>query len=103
VVSLIVSRLYTNESAHDQSSQQHYHKELWIHVRQLEHLRKYAIIADGFLFRSKQTLILATPAGIVEVFSVVICGYYSDKKVTLYATVLGATLIDEDRESACYQ
>jgi len=69
-------------------------------------LRRCFIVTDDLLpilDRSKQTLILATPAGIVEVFSVLICGYYSDKKVTLGAAVFEGTLIDDDRENACYQ
>ena len=61
------------------------------------------MITDHLLFRSKQTLILATPAGIVEVFSVIICGYYSDKKVTNCTAYLSFTFIDEHRESACCQ
>ena len=55
------------------------------------------------LDRSKQTLILATPAGIVHVISVVICGYYSDKKAMLCIADIRAALIDEYRENACYQ
>jgi hypothetical protein len=53
--------------------------------------------------RSRQTLILATPAGIVNVISVVICGYYSDKKVIFCIADIWAGLIDKYRENACYQ
>lgn len=59
------------------------------------------IIIRNFGYTSRQTLILATPAGIVHVISVVICGYYSDKKgermlPVIYATVptlLGVALM----------
>ena len=33
------------------------------------------------LYRSKQTLILATPGGLIASVSVLVCGWYSDKKV----------------------
>ncbi|KIJ20151.1 hypothetical protein PAXINDRAFT_7408 [Paxillus involutus ATCC 200175] len=50
------------------------------------------IIIKNFGYTSKQTLILATPAGIVEVISVVICGWYSDKKGERMLPVIWATL-----------
>lgn len=61
------------------------------------------MISPHPLDRSRQTLILATPSGIVEVISVVVCGYYSDKKVMPYMTDIGAALINKYRENACYQ
>ncbi|KAG1779834.1 MFS general substrate transporter [Suillus placidus] len=50
------------------------------------------IIIRNFGYTSRQTLILATPAGIVHVISVVICGYYSDKKGERMLPVIYATL-----------
>jgi sugar phosphate permease len=50
------------------------------------------IIIRNFGYTSRQTLILATPAGIVNVISVVICGYYSDKKGERMLPVIYATL-----------
>ncbi|KAH0840047.1 MFS general substrate transporter [Lanmaoa asiatica] len=50
------------------------------------------IIIKNFGYTSKQTLILATPAGIVEVFSVVICGWYSDRKGERMLPVIWATI-----------
>ncbi|KAH7887847.1 MFS general substrate transporter, partial [Phlebopus sp. FC_14] len=50
------------------------------------------IIIKNFGYTSKQTLILSTPAGIVEVISVVICGWYSDKKGERMLPVIWATL-----------
>ncbi|KAG2077536.1 MFS general substrate transporter [Suillus decipiens] len=50
------------------------------------------IIIRNFGYTSKQTLILATPSGIVNVVSVVICGYYSDKKGERMLPVIYATL-----------
>lgn len=50
------------------------------------------IIIRNFGYTSKQTLILATPAGIVHVISVVICGYYSDKKGERMLPIIFATL-----------
>lgn len=39
----------------------------------------------------------------MHVISVVICGYYSDKKAMLCIVDIKAALIDEYRENACYQ
>ncbi|KAF9247192.1 MFS general substrate transporter [Melanogaster broomeanus] len=50
------------------------------------------IIIRNFGYTSKETLILATPAGIVEVISVVVCGWYSDKKGERMLPVIWATL-----------
>ncbi|KAG8218761.1 major facilitator superfamily domain-containing protein [Butyriboletus roseoflavus] len=50
------------------------------------------IIIRNFGYTSKQTLILATPAGVVEVFSVLICGWYSDRKGERMLPVIWATL-----------
>ncbi|KAG1907317.1 MFS general substrate transporter [Suillus fuscotomentosus] len=50
------------------------------------------IIIKNFGYTSRQTLILATPSGIVEVISVVVCGYYSDKKGERMLPVIYATL-----------
>ncbi|KAF8842245.1 MFS general substrate transporter [Paxillus ammoniavirescens] len=50
------------------------------------------IIIKNFGYTSKQTLILATPSGIVEVISVVVCGWYSDKKGERMLPVIWATL-----------
>lgn len=50
------------------------------------------IIIRNFGYTSRQTLILATPSGIVNVVSVVICGYYSDKKGERMLPVIYATL-----------
>ncbi|KAH7920805.1 MFS general substrate transporter [Leucogyrophana mollusca] len=50
------------------------------------------IIIKNFGYTSKQTLILATPSGVVEVFSVLICGWYSDKKGERMLPVIWATL-----------
>ncbi|OJA16978.1 hypothetical protein AZE42_00562 [Rhizopogon vesiculosus] len=50
------------------------------------------IIIRNFGYTSKQTLILATPGGIVSLLSVVICGYYSDKKGERMLPIIYATL-----------
>ncbi|KAG2146714.1 MFS general substrate transporter [Suillus clintonianus] len=50
------------------------------------------IIIRNFGYTSRQTLILATPAGIVHVISVVLCGYYSDRKGERMLPVIYATL-----------
>ncbi|KIJ70204.1 hypothetical protein HYDPIDRAFT_79103 [Hydnomerulius pinastri MD-312] len=50
------------------------------------------IIIKNFGYTSKQTLILATPSGLVEVISVVICGWYSDRKGERMLPVIWATL-----------
>lgn len=39
------------------------------------------IIIKSFGYTSKQTLILATPGGLVAAFTTLACGYYSDRKV----------------------
>ncbi|KAG0709518.1 MFS general substrate transporter [Suillus ampliporus] len=50
------------------------------------------IIIRNFGYTSRQTLILATPTGIMQLISVVICGYYSDKKGERMLPVIYATL-----------
>ncbi|KAG9317578.1 major facilitator superfamily domain-containing protein [Chiua virens] len=50
------------------------------------------MIIRNFGYSSKQTLILATPTGVVEMFSVIICGWYSDKKGERMLPVIWATL-----------
>ncbi|KAF9247229.1 MFS general substrate transporter [Melanogaster broomeanus] len=59
------------------------------------------IIIKGFGYTSKQTLILATPGGLVGSIMVIFCGWYSDKKgermlpivVALVPTIVGAAIM----------
>ncbi|KAH7916345.1 MFS general substrate transporter [Hygrophoropsis aurantiaca] len=50
------------------------------------------IIIKNFGYTSRQTLVLATPSGLVEIVSVLICGWYSDKKGERMLPVIWATL-----------
>ncbi|KAG1753924.1 MFS general substrate transporter [Suillus paluster] len=50
------------------------------------------LIIRNFGYTSRQTLILATPTGLFHVISVVLCGYYSDKKGERMLPVIYATL-----------